>query len=71
MTKSRYRDSQIISALNQAEAGAPVLELCHGHCLSNASYYKWRQTTAQDKLIYGSFVLLNQFSPTTPLLWQS
>jgi len=32
MKKSRYSDSQIISILNQAEAGIPVAELCREHC---------------------------------------
>lgn len=31
MKKSRYTDSQIISILKQAEAGAPVPELCREH----------------------------------------
>lgn len=42
MKKSRYSDSQIISILNQAEAGTPVAELCREHGMSNASFYKWR-----------------------------
>ncbi|MEZ9928258.1 transposase, partial [Vibrio breoganii] len=28
MKKSRYTDSQILSILKQAEAGAPIPELC-------------------------------------------
>jgi len=31
MKKSRYSDSQIIGILKQAEAGAPVPELCRQH----------------------------------------
>jgi len=42
MKKSRYSDSQIISILNQAEAGTPVAELCREYGMSNASFYKWR-----------------------------
>lgn len=42
MKKSRYSDSQIISILNQAEAGTPVPKLCRKHGMSNASFYKWR-----------------------------
>ena len=42
MKKSRYTDSQIISILNQAEAGAPVRDLCREHGMSSASFYKWR-----------------------------
>ncbi|SQI18970.1 transposase subfamily [Salmonella enterica subsp. arizonae] len=42
MKKSRFTDSQIMSILKQAEAGAPVAELCREHGMSNASFYKWR-----------------------------
>ena len=42
MKKSRYSDSQIISILNQAEAGTPVTELCREHSMSDATFYKWR-----------------------------
>lgn len=42
MKKARYSDSQIINILKQAEAGAPVPELCREHGMSSASFYKWR-----------------------------
>lgn len=42
MKKSRYTDNQIISILKQAEAGAPVPELCREHGMSSATFYKWR-----------------------------
>ncbi len=42
MKKSRYSDSQIISILNQAEAGTSVTELCREHGMSDATFYKWR-----------------------------
>ncbi len=42
MKKSRYSDSQILSILKQAEAGAPVPELCREHGMSSATFYKWR-----------------------------
>ena len=42
MKKSRYTDNQIISILNQAEAGTPVPDLCREHGMSSASFYKWR-----------------------------
>ena len=42
MKKSRYSDSQIINILKQAEAGAPVTELCREHGMSDATFYKWR-----------------------------
>ncbi|BDM64596.1 hypothetical protein NFHSH190041_24680 [Shewanella sp. NFH-SH190041] len=42
MKTSRYTDSQIINILKQAEAGAPVPELCREHGMSSATFYKWR-----------------------------
>ena len=42
MKKSRFSDSQIIAVLKQAEAGAPVPELCREHGISSACFYKWR-----------------------------
>ena len=42
MKKSRFTDSQIIAVLKQAEAGAPVPELCRTHGISSATFYKWR-----------------------------
>jgi len=42
MKKSKYSDSQILAILKQAEAGAPVPELCREHGMSSATFYKWR-----------------------------
>ncbi len=42
MKKSRFTDSQIISILNQAQAGTPVPELCREHGISTATFYNWR-----------------------------
>lgn len=42
MKKSRFSDSQIMSILKQAEAGAPVAELCREHGMSSALFYRWR-----------------------------
>ena len=42
MKQSRYRDSQILAILNQAEAGTPVSALCREHGMSSATFYKWR-----------------------------
>jgi putative transposase len=42
MKKSRFTDSQIIAVLKEAEAGAPVPELCRTHGISSATFYKWR-----------------------------
>jgi|UniRef100_E6QXB8 putative transposase len=42
MKLSRFTDSQIIAILKQAEGGSPVPELCRGHGMSSATFYKWR-----------------------------
>ncbi|MCG9723317.1 transposase, partial [Shewanella sp. Isolate7] len=42
MKTSKFTDSQIMSILKQAEAGAPVTELCREHGMSSATFYKWR-----------------------------
>ncbi len=42
MKKPRYTDSQIMTILNQAQAGTPVSQLCREHGMSSASFYKWR-----------------------------
>jgi putative transposase len=42
MKTSRYTDSQIMAILKQAEAGAPVPQLCREHGMSSATFYKWR-----------------------------
>ena len=42
MKKSRFSESQIISILKQAEAGAPVPDLCREHGISSALFYRWR-----------------------------
>jgi Transposase. len=42
MKTSRYTEAQIIAILRQGESGVPVAELYREHCMSNASFYKWR-----------------------------
>lgn len=42
MKTSKFTDSQIMAILKQAEAGAPVTELCREHGMSAATFYKWR-----------------------------
>ena len=46
MKQSRFTDSQIIAILKQAEAGAPVPEMCREHGISSATFYKWRSKYA-------------------------
>jgi putative transposase len=40
--RKRYTEEQIIGILKEAEAGAPIAELCRRHGISNASYYNWK-----------------------------
>ena len=42
MKKPRYSETQIFKILKEAEAGAPVPELCRTYGMSSASFYKWR-----------------------------
>ena len=42
MKKSKFSDSQVMAILKQAEAGAPVPQVCREHGISSATFYKWR-----------------------------
>jgi putative transposase len=42
MKTSKFSDSQILAILKQAEAGAPVPELCREHGMNSATFCKWR-----------------------------
>lgn len=42
MKKSRFKESQIITILKEAESGIPVAELCRTHGMSDATFYNWR-----------------------------
>lgn len=42
MKKSRFSEPQIMSILRQAEGGMSVPELCRGHGMSTALFYRWR-----------------------------
>lgn len=42
MKKSKFSDSQVLTILKQAEAGAPVPQVCREHGISSATFYKWR-----------------------------
>ena len=42
MKKSKYTDSQIMAILKQATNGIPVPDICREHCISSATFYKWR-----------------------------
>jgi len=42
MKKPSYTESQIFKILKEAEAGAPIPDLCRTYGMSSASFYKWR-----------------------------
>ncbi len=42
MKTSRFRDTQIITILKQADGGITVKNLCREHGLSDATYYNWK-----------------------------
>lgn len=42
MRKSKFTESQIMSALKQAEAGVPVNEVARQMGVSPALFYRWR-----------------------------
>jgi putative transposase len=43
MKKSRFTDQQIAFALQQAEAGTPVAEVCRKMGVSQATFFRWKQ----------------------------
>jgi len=42
MKNSRFMESQIVSILKEADAGAKVKEICRRHGISDATYYNWK-----------------------------
>ena len=42
MKRSRFTESQIVSILTEAGAGAKVNEICRRHGISDATYYNWK-----------------------------
>jgi len=46
MTRKRHTEEQIIAVLKEAQAGISVQELCRKQGISDATFYKWRATSA-------------------------
>ena len=47
MKKSKFTDQQVAFALQQAETGTPVEEVCRKMGVSQATFYRWKK-------VYGS-----------------
>jgi len=43
MKKSRFTDQQIAFALQQAEGGTPVEEVCRKMGVSQATFFRWKK----------------------------
>ena len=46
MKRKRYTDEQVAFALRQAEAGAPVAEVCRKMGVSEATFFRWKKRFA-------------------------
>jgi putative transposase len=42
MPRRRHSEEQIIGILREADAGAPIAELCRRHGISNTTYHRWK-----------------------------
>jgi putative transposase len=42
MKRSRFSETQIVSILKEADAGAAVKEICRRHGISQATWYQWK-----------------------------
>lgn len=50
MKKSNFTDQQVAFALQQAETGTPVEEVCRKMGVSQATFYRWKK-------VYGGLML--------------
>lgn len=42
MRQSKFTETQIVSILNEADAGWPINEIWRHYGISSATYYKWK-----------------------------
>ena len=42
MKRGRFTETQIVSILKEADAGAKVKDICRQHGISDATYYNWK-----------------------------
>ncbi|AZU11208.1 transposase [Xanthomonas phaseoli pv. phaseoli] len=42
MRTSKFTETQIVTALKQADAGVPVKDVCRQVGISTATYYQWK-----------------------------
>ena len=43
MKRKRYTEQQIVFALQQAEAGTPVAEICRKMGIAEQTFYRWKK----------------------------
>ena len=42
MKRSKFTETQIVSILNEADAGASVKDVCRRHGISDTTFYNWK-----------------------------